>query len=539
MPRRITKAAIAGLAVVALAGCTALVGGNHQANHTAHPSRPVATSPAPIHSEVTNPDATEEAAFAQRIGNSLLKLPQAEDGGWKYPSAIQDQHDQTDRDVGDASVGMGYLALADRFPHDPQYLQGAEKIATWLTAVENKDSSGRIWWNDYVDPGERSSNVYTSFDDGALGIGDFFWRLYEKTGNANYKETALGTVKWTMSKAENVGTASQPAYRWLLDTSSQGNSQGSDNPPVYNMGMGMGVVGIVNTLATYYERTGKTDPEFAAQCKQYIDGGVRYIQQVRTALGNNSGDSRALPETGKIGWNGDTVEGSGYLSGAAGAAYMYLNLYRILQNPEFLTQANNLLSWLHDTRVQVSDDAVTWHIAIDPQESGSADNAKYATGFEEGNAGIGWVFLQAYKVTGSQEYLTTAKQAANWLLMVAIKDGQGGYSWPEDEHPTSPYIRPNLDNGAAGISMFLYDLYVDTKESKYLDAANGGLKWLQQTAVQKDDLVLWRDNDEGKPFFGDTSHHWGIGGIGEAFAHISGGSADDPGEQDPLPASTH
>jgi hypothetical protein len=39
---------------------------------------------------------------------------------------------------------------------------------------------------------------------------------------------------------------------------------------------------------------------------------------------------------------------------------------------------------------------------LDP---GGGDNNKYATGFEEGAAGIGWVHLQANILTGDNKYL--------------------------------------------------------------------------------------------------------------------------------------
>ncbi len=524
--------------VLALAGCTAVVRGDH---HPAPSSSVVATSPTPRHLEHTNPEAATEAAFAQRIGQSILQLHQDDNGGWKYPSAIQDQHFQTDRDVGDASVGMGDLAMADRFPSDPRYLQGAEKIATWLTAVANKGDNGEIWWNDYVDPGDRSKHIYTSFDDGALGIGDFFWRLYKKTGNEQYKATALGTVKWTMSQADNVGSADQPAYRWLWDLSSQGQSQDSDNPPIYNMGMGMGVVGITNTLAEYYHRTKTSDPDFAKQCRQYAEGGVRFIQQVQSSVGTNG-----LPETGYAGWTGDTTLDSGYLSGAAGAAYMYLNLYHIFGDSTYLDHAKPLLSWLLDTKkgpmVQFTDGSTAWHIAIDPQDDNPSDirdNAQYATGIEEGGAGIGYTLWQAFNITGDQKYLDAAKNAAKWLLRpeVVIKDGQGGYSWREDENPSSKFVHPNLDNGSAGIAMFFYSLYTTTHDKLYLDAANAGLKGLMNSAKQKGNIVYWEDTDNGKPFSMDTSWHWGLAGDGEAFTYISGGDLTIPGEQDALATS--
>jgi uncharacterized protein YyaL (SSP411 family) len=263
---------------------------------------------------------------------------------------------------------------------------------------------------------------------------------------------------------------------------------------------------------------------------------------VQSTVGTNG-----LPETGQAGWTGDTTMNSGYLSGAAGAAYMYLNLYRIFGDSSDLDSAKSLLSWLLDTksgpRVQFADGSTAWHIALDPQDNDPSDihdNAQYATGIEEGAGGIGYTLLQAFNVTGDQAYLDAAKDAAKWLLRpdVVIKDWQGGYSWREDENPASNYIHPNLDNGTAGIVMFFYGLYTATHDKQYLDAANAGLKGLMNSAKYKGNIVYWSDTDAGTPFSMDTSWHWGLSGEGEAFTYVSGGSLVIPGEQDVL-AATH
>lgn len=475
--------------------------------------------------------------FLAQTGDSLVNLHQSLDGGWAFQSQIQSPHFQTDRDVGAASVGMGFLVLADRYPSNPQWLQAAEQTAQWLSAAESKGTLESGSWPDYVDGNDRSDSTYTSFDDGALGIGDFYWRLYEKTGNTAYRDSAVESVRWTLAEAENVGTTADPAYRWVWDVNTRVNPTNGDNPPVYYMGMGEGTVGIINTLTTYYQRTKNSDPVIAAECKQYIDGGLRYIQQVQTTLGQNGGDSQVIPETGVVGQDGDTAMNAGYLSGAAGEAFMYLNLYKTFGDKSYLTSAQNVFNWLQNTKngpmVTFSDGSIAWHIAVDPDGSGDPADSQLATGFEEGSAGIGWTYLQAYKVTNDTQYLTMSEKAANWLVAIANKNN-GSYSWPEDESPTSPYVRPNLDNGAAGIGMFLYDEYLVSKNQSYLTAAKGAKQSLVSSAVHDGNNIYWKDNDEGSPFSNDPSWHWGDAGIIEFLSRLSGGSDDIPGEQSGL-----
>lgn len=460
--------------------------------------------------------------FLSLAAESLLSMHEQAGDGWRFKSAIQAPHYQTDRDVGAASVGMGFLVMADQNPKDGKWLQAAEKTADWLTAVAQTDGNG-TYWPDYVDGNQKSADIYTSFDDGAIGIGDFYWQLYAKTHNEQYKNMALSSLRWTFAQAQNIGTAAEPVYSWPWEA-------GGVSSPHY-MGMGEGAAGLVYSFASYYERLKNSDPATAAQCRQYIDGTLRYITQVRTTLGSNGGDARALPETGSIGQDGDTTMNSGYLSGAAGAAYMYLKLYQVFNDRQYLDQANSIFSWLQDTHdgpmVTFPDGSVAWKLSLDPQ---GGDNAVLATGFEEGAAGIGWTYLQAYKLTGDKQYLSTAKKAADWLGDVSIKT-VSGITWHEDESPVNPIIHTNLNNGAAGIGMFLKDLADTAGNSKYQTMAQQTLNWIKTSAKHDGTNVYWDDNDGENDYSRDPSWHWGTAGIINFAARMAGSKVDIPGEQ--------
>lgn len=465
----------------------------------------------------------EREAFLQKVAESLLEQHEESNGGWRFQSEIQSPHYQTDRDVGASSVGITFLQLAERYPDDKRWLDAATKTATWLKSVSVEDGRGGRYWPDYADDGGASDQAYTSFDDGAIGVGDFFWRLYEKTSDEGHKKVALESVRWTMSQAEKTRGG---GLRWKWDA--------HDSESSYQMGMGEGVVGIVHTLATYYERTKQADPAFAAECKKYIDGALIYIKTARQALGQNDGDSDALPETGVSNQDGGTSMNSGYLSGAAGAAYMYLKLEAVFGGGGYRKEANQLLKWLQKPgsgpMVRRANDQVAWKLMVDPQ---GGDNPVFATGVEEGSAGIGGVFLEAYKQTQDPEYLKVAKQAANWLQAVALRDSSGGWSWHENErgstsnpdYPESSIVHPNLNNGAAGIGAFLRDIYNATNDQRYLLGAEGAEKYLTASAVTDATGTYWRDNDEGSPFKQDPSWHWGAAGILAFYLWRDGGTS--------------
>jgi len=468
--------------------------------------------------------ATEELLL--QAGESLLALGEESHGGLRFRSEIQSPHYQTDRDVGAAGIGVGFLALAERYPNDSRWLGAAQKTATWLTAVSKQDGAGGRYWPDYADDGDVSGSQYTSFDDGAIGIGDFYYRLFEATDDPQYKVIAMQSVEWTLSQAESSSGSESPIFRWRWDASDSGSP--------YYIGMGQGLAGIIDALETFHARTKDTDPEFAAECHRYAIGALRYLDQVRSTLGNNGGDNRSIPETGAIGQDGDTTMDAGYLSGAAGAAFMFLRLFQATSDSSYRDRADTLLSWLDDTtngpKVDFGDGTAAWKLSLDPR--GGSD-PQYATGMEEGAAGIGWTYLQAHRVTGDERYLATAKQAANWLLRVAVQQ-HSALAWREDEHPASSSIHANLNNGAAGIGMFLMDMYQATKDQRYLVGAQGAQRWLAATALHDGNVVYWQDVDNGSRYAKDPSWHWGSAGIVAFLLRMSGGTFDMPGMQEAL-----
>lgn len=481
--------------------------------------------------ETTVPATTEltpATELLQLVGQSLINRHEVAAGGWRYLSAIQAPHYQTDRDVGASSVGMGFLVAADQYPDDPKWLQAAEQTANWLMAVAHSDNNGGMFWPDYVDDNGTSSDIYTSFDDGALGIGDFFWQLYERTQDTRYKDVSLASLRWIFGRAENIGKTDS-IYRW------QYNTGGTTSE--YFMGMGQGAVGQIHSFATYFERLQGSDPEVAAECQEYVSGSLRYIDKVRTALGNNSGDARAIPETGVRDEVGDTNMNSGYLSGAAGAAFMYLKLYKVFGDEKYLAEADKIFSWLEDTEngpiVNNEDGSVAWKLALDPQ---GVDNPILATGFEEGSAGIGWTYLQAYKITGNQRYLGIASQSADWLALVSVA-GNNGIAWHEDEVPTNPIIHSNLNNGSAGVGVFLKDLSEAGGDSRYNVLAQQVLNRIISTSLRDiNGNIYWADNGGEADYSNDPSWHWGTAGIMEFIAKMSGSALDIPGEQPGLSA---
>ena len=220
-------------------------------------------------------------------------------------------------------------------------------------------------------------------------------------------------MRWVIARAEGPDCPQVScSWRWTDDPSWR---------VAYN-GVGMGQAGIVLALDAFADRTG--DPAFRA----YARAGAAHLRTM-TADG-----ARPLPR----GSEDDTAE-TGFLSGSAGAAFMFFERYRHDRDPRDLVTARRLLDWVNEQAVAARSGGLRWPLATDDPSS--------ASGFELGAAGIAWVNLHAARATGDARYLEVARRAAVWLRHA----GTAGGAWRETPADASSPVHVGLDSGAAGI----------------------------------------------------------------------------------------
>jgi rhamnogalacturonyl hydrolase YesR len=430
--------------------------------------------------------------------------------GWAWPSAIQAPQVNTDRDVGAASVGMGFIA-AYQTTGEPAYLHAAEEAADWLVSIAEPARGGLHW------PNSESATAidhtsYTSFDDGVMGIADFLYRVYALDHHKGYLRAAEAGLRWEEAVAHGADDHSCPAecfWRWDAQAG------------IYT-GMGMGVSGIAYTFDLFAQRTG------SAKLERYAIGAARYVE----SLINRRYD--AVPEQpGQPGWD------TGYLSGSAGDAFMFLSLYQHTRDKRWLRDAVRLLGFV-DRRGHVSGDQEGWPIEFDP--SGRQNNNAIALGTEEGNAGIGWAMLNAYEVTHRTTYLTVAERAGNYLV-AHLTRMPGGLACVEDiGSGNTTLFHTSLDNGAAGCGFFLHDLSIVTGIERYQQAAESMVGWLRAIARTDQRGIWWYDQFNARSgrwiHPREMSWHWGQAGIIAFLSRLSGWAVSMPvEEQSILPLS--
>jgi hypothetical protein len=471
--------------------------------------------------------------FAREIATSIAKTSIKTPDGLTVESIIQNLHRQTDRDVGVAGVAMLFVELAEEDPTNPLWLETAELFASWLTSVSHQDdTTGGIYWHDYVDPGANgeSPDIYTSFDDGPLGIGDFFYRLGKVSGKQEYIDISRKTLLWHMGQAQKLTNpiTGETMYIWQWDKAETSRD--------WEMGMAEGLLGILSAYADYYIRF----PDQAEDIKKYIDGGFAFLQYAQANLATELGDStyqKAVPQTGYISNNatGDTTMNSGWSWGSDGDIYVGSKLHKIFGEDKYRQHVANAVIWITNNNpgygplIRVKSNEITDVLERDPE---GGDDTEYPTGFEEGNAGAIWALIQAYDEFGEASYLQLAEQFGNWLLdpSVAITR-DGGICWREAMNSKqNKAIHVNLNNGGAGIQQALFDLFLRTKNPIYLAGSMASMAYIHANKITVNGQITWHDTDSGNDITGEKSWHFGSVGIASSVLRLAGGMDDVPGE---------
>jgi hypothetical protein len=146
----------------------------------------------------------------------------------------------------------------------------------------------------------------------------------------------------------------------------------------------------------------------------------------------------------------------------------------------------------------------------------------FHTDRDVGAASVGEGLLAAYSVTRDRRYLRAATHAGDYLLGVAEAD-DGGLRWPDWADPNGARSATHFtshDDGAAGISDFLWRLYRATGETRFRMGALAGMDWLVEQARggfgdSCPAVCTWRWTDD--PTWTDSWSGFGMGLTGIAF----------------------
>lgn len=114
-----------------------------------------------------------------------------------------------------------------------------------------------------------------------------------------------------------------------------------------------------------------------------------------------------------------------------------------------------------------------------------------------GAAGAGIVLLYAFR-EGLLDSLELAIAAADRLVEIA-ETVDDGLRWLMLAEMPFAFTTPNFDHGAAGVGYFLADLYRETNDERYLDAAKAGSRYVMSRSTAQAQGLLVCHNEEQQP----------------------------------------
>ncbi|MEZ4416375.1 MAG: lanthionine synthetase LanC family protein [Gemmatimonadota bacterium] len=174
----------------------------------------------------------------------------------------------------------------------------------------------------------------------------------------------------------------------------------------------------------------------------------------------------------------ETELDTGLYSGLAGLAFTFMTLSDLTGAPEDVARARTLLDELA-RRARRQGEAVEWN--------GSYD-------IISGNSGVALLLLEAHRRWGDAAHLALAVQAGHGLI-AAGEPAQGGTMW----YPAREFRRnyPNFSHGTAGVAYALATLYERTGETRFLEAALQGARYLDAIATREGDRTLIFHHEDG------------------------------------------
>ncbi|MEH6556208.1 MAG: lanthionine synthetase LanC family protein [Oceanicoccus sp.] len=186
----------------------------------------------------------------------------------------------------------------------------------------------------------------------------------------------------------------------------------------------------------------------------------------------------------------------GFYSGWPGLVYALNELYKVSNEPRFKQGAITALSRI---TAQASDigAGIGWIEPIPFSDITGITGTREVIDLSVGSAGVGIIYLYAYR-EGLLPDLELAKKTADRLLEVA-ESTDDGLRWLMMVDMAFPFTAPNFAHGGAGVGYFLADLYKESGDTRYLDAAISAAQYVKSRSVDQQQGHLVCHNEEQQP----------------------------------------
>jgi len=205
--------------------------------------------------------------------------------------------------------------------------------------------------------------------------------------------------------------------------------------------------------------------------------------RLRESIGRIADRLSAVKVSAAMLTEGGATRASDFYGGAAGIGYFLLKAYHVLGDEKYRHAADSALTQMlqqahHDRQGIYFDPAIN--------------------GVFQGNAGPGYVLMYAHRVTGERRYLDAAEQIAKRIMAVS--------GLRTDSNP-------DIIAGAAGTGLFLLGMHEVTGSQQYLQGARDLGDFLASHAEPLDAGATWKLVDHGEEYYFVGFSH-GPAGIG-------------------------
>lgn len=340
-------------------------------------------------------------------------------------------------------VIMGYLKILPPIFSDhtaEDYLKAALETDTWLQTFEIKTKEGRIWRRS-PELEDRNVSEQILFTDkcmygGSSGIGIYYLRLYEATGDERYLQIAKETADYIVTTYGGIDS-----YKEIEQIRSGKRPVGWATGP-YNGPAGE---------AVFVELLYRAVPQSA-----YFDYVVRVADDLLT---------HAIKEESGIHWSEESD-----ISGDGGLIAFLVLVYHRTKNEKYLKAASLAADFIAAKAVNYPGGGKYWDI-FDTTRIGFAKGTIFPN-FTHGTAGIGWIYAILYKETKREEYLQYAREATAFLQNIAVGDADGAlipHLYHPSTGPTKDLFYLSTCGGPVGTVHLYRQLYEITGEGVYLN----------------------------------------------------------------------
>lgn len=321
----------------------------------------------------------------------------------------------------DNSRPFGYL---------DDFLALARSGAQWLERHAKHDDDG-IYWDYEPETGTPGGHSLFSGDG---GVALAFLQLWQETGERHYLDIAVEQAEAHVRRFDRGALAPERAQRGLA---------GLELIPGNEWSYYLGVTGPAYVILEVGRNAGRKD---------LVDAGLSILDDV-VAHATPTGDADGLEWSGEP---GILLDG--------GIIVVLAWAYETFGRKEYARVVERAAEAVLAKAIR-HDGGLSWQ-GLASSTLGAPADVEWP-GFEFGTAGVGFLLVRAWQVTGRKEFLDAALVGKAYLDSIAVPVGQGRLIPYRTDRKDLFYL--GNCHGPSGTSRFAQELAVATGETQYLD----------------------------------------------------------------------